>query len=361
MRWRSKLPLWLLLSALVLVVVRIALPYVVRDTLNHKMAHMGDYSGHVADVDLSLWRGAYTLNHLTIHKVSGKVPVPLLDTRRLDISLGWHALLHGAIVGKATFMHPILNFVDGAGTGDSQAGIGVNWKRRLESLMPLQLDEVRVKSGTVTFHNFISNPQVNLKLNAVNGTLRNLSNARGNAGKLRASLSVHARLFGEAPLHADAKFDAFAPVRNFDFNFKVNHIELKKANDFARAYAHVDLDSGRGQFVMQMKSRDGRINGYAKPLLKHLEVFSWKQDVEKEKENPLQLAWEAVVGGLTNLFKNHGKDQFAMRIPITGTIKDEDNDALGTIVSILHNTFIAALKPQFEQLPSPPKGEGGHG
>lgn len=110
-----------------------------------------------------------------------------------------------------------------------------------------------------------------------------------------------------------------------------------------------------------MKARDGHINGDAQPLLKHLEVISWKQDVEKEKKSPLQLAWEAAVGTLTNLFKNHGKDQFAMRIPITGTIKDEDANAFGTIVSILHNTFVAALKPQFEQLPSPPKGEGGHG
>lgn len=142
MRWRAKISLWLLLTVLVLVAARIALPYVVRDTLKNKLAHMGHYSGHVADVDLSLWRGAYSLNHLTIQKLSDKVP--LLDTRRLDFSLSWHALLHGAVVGNATFVHPIVNFVDGAGTGDSQAGKGVNWKRRLESLMPLQLDEVRV-------------------------------------------------------------------------------------------------------------------------------------------------------------------------------------------------------------------------
>ncbi len=359
MRWRSKLTLWLLLVALVLVAARIALPYVVRDALNRKMAHMGNYSGHVADVGLSLWRGAYSLNKLTIHKLGGKVPVPLLDTRRLDISLGWRALLHGAIVGNATFWHPVVNFVDGAGHSDSQIGKGVNWKQRLESLMPFQLDEVRVVDGTVTFHNFISSPQVNLPLTDVNASLLNLSNARGNAGKRSASLSVHARVLGEAPLVADAKFDAFAPARNFDFNLKAHDIELKKANDFARAYAHVDINSGRGQFVMQMKSRDGKLNGYAKPLLRHLEIFSWKQDVEKEKKNPLQLAWEAVVGGLTNLFKNHAKDQFAMRIPISGTIKHEDTDAFGTIISILHNTFIAALKPQFEHLPTAPRSKAG--
>lgn len=357
MRWRSKLPLWLLLVVLVLIAARIALPYVVRDVLNRKMAHMGDYSGHVADVTLSLWRGAYSLNKLTIHKLGGEVPVPLLDTRRLDISLGWHALLRGAIVGKVTFSHPVVNFVDGAGHSDSQAGTGVNWKRRLESLMPLRLDEVRVVDGTATFRNFISSPRVNLPLTDVNGSLRNLSNARGNAGKRSASLSVHARVLGEAPLVTYAKFDAFAPARNFDFDLKVHNIELKKANDFARAYAYVDVNSGRGQFVMQMKSRDGHINGYAKPLLTHLEIFDWKQDVEQEKKNPLQLAWEAVIGGLTNLFKNHAKDQFAMRIPISGTIKNKDTDAFGAIVSILHNTFIAALKPQFEHLPPAPQGK----
>jgi len=44
---------------LVLIAVHIALPYLVRNYLNDKLANMGDYRGEIADVDLALWRGAY--------------------------------------------------------------------------------------------------------------------------------------------------------------------------------------------------------------------------------------------------------------------------------------------------------------
>ncbi len=44
---------------MLLVSLHIALPYLVRDYLNDKLADMGDYRGQVADVDLARWRGAY--------------------------------------------------------------------------------------------------------------------------------------------------------------------------------------------------------------------------------------------------------------------------------------------------------------
>lgn len=59
MKKRYRRPLWTLIVVVaVLVALRLALPYIVRDVLNRRMDRMGDYHGHVADVDLNLWRGA---------------------------------------------------------------------------------------------------------------------------------------------------------------------------------------------------------------------------------------------------------------------------------------------------------------
>jgi len=56
---RRLLPLWILLSiGLLLILLHLALPHLVRNYLNEKMADMGDYQGHVEDVDLAWWRGA---------------------------------------------------------------------------------------------------------------------------------------------------------------------------------------------------------------------------------------------------------------------------------------------------------------
>ena len=131
---------WLLgtIAALVLVLIamHIALPYLVRNYLNDKLADMGDYRGQVTDVDLAWWRGAYKINGLTIVKTSGKVPVPFLDAPLIDLSVSWHSLWSDrAVVAEVTFVRPELNFVDGGSRQASQSGAGTNWHEQLEKLL----------------------------------------------------------------------------------------------------------------------------------------------------------------------------------------------------------------------------------
>ena len=115
MKRRYRWPLWSLAAiVLLLVTLHIALPYLVRDYLNDKLADMGDYRGQITDVDLAWWRGAYRINGLQIVKVQGKVPVPFLKAPLIDLAVSWHSLWYDhAVVAKVQFVQPELNFVDG--------------------------------------------------------------------------------------------------------------------------------------------------------------------------------------------------------------------------------------------------------
>ena len=350
---------WLLIVIVLLLAARIALPYVVRHYLNDHMDHMGDYHGHVADVDIHLWRGAYSIDALTITKVSGKVPVPLLNAPRTDIELSWRALTHGVLRGKIKFFQPVLNFVDGNGTDDSQSGKGVDWRNKLKLLTPIRLDEVGVVNGTVAFKNFVSSPRVDLKMTDVSATATNLTNVEKHGGSRVATLHATARILGDAPLETSAQFDPLQTKGDFKVDLQIRHVDLTKANSLARAYAGLDLDSGKGDFTMQLQAHDGQLKGYAKPLFHNLKIFSWKQDVEQDHKNPLQLAWEAVAQGVTWIFKNHSKDQFATRIPISGRIDDKKLGTFKAILNILHNAFVKAYTPNLEHLkPAPDKDQG---
>jgi hypothetical protein len=355
MKKRYHIPLWLLLGlAAVLVVARLMLPHVVRDTLNDRLAHMGDYRGHVADVDIHLWRGAYSLEQLRVEKVSGKVPVPLLAMPRMDIALSWRALWHGAIRATVDFRRPVLNFVDGSGDADSQAGRGVDWRAQLQQLMPMRLDEVNVHDGTVTFRNFVSSPRVDLKATDVQGTVTNLTNADRAGGRRVASLHATASILGEAPLETTAHFDPLERDGDFSFELRVLRVQLVDANDLARAYAGLDFASGHGDFVMEIDARDGQLTGYAKPLFKDMKIFSWKQDVEQDHKNPLSVAWEALAQGVTWIFKNHAEDQFATRVPISGRIDEKRLGVAPAVFNVLRNAFVKAYTPQLEHLrPAP--------
>ena len=102
MKRRYSWPLWAFVTVIVLLVaLHIALPYLVRDYLNDKLADMGDYRGQVTDVDLALWRGAYKINGLKIVKVDGKVPVPFVNAPVIDLACAALAVVDHACGGSA--------------------------------------------------------------------------------------------------------------------------------------------------------------------------------------------------------------------------------------------------------------------
>lgn len=339
---------WILLALLVaLVALRIALPSIVEREVNRRLDRMGDYHGQLVEVDLHLWRGAYTIEGLRIERRNAKAP-SLLDAPRLDLSVSWRALLDGGIVAEADFYNPEINFVDGS---LRENGGGVDWRAQLEALMPIRLDEVNVHEGTVRFRNPTSKPRVTLEATQFNGTVTNLTNVR-DGGPRPATLDATARLLGSAPVEARAAFDPFGALRDFRLDFKVTGIDLTRANDFLQAYVKLDAESGSGDFVMQLDASEGRLTGYAKPLLQHVRIFNWKQDIVEQGDNPLRAAWEALAGGVENLFKNPDADQFATRIEISGRIGDAKTDTWKAIVAVLANAFGEAFRPQFEKLPT---------
>jgi hypothetical protein len=351
---------WIALAAIVVLAIgaRIALPGWVTDYLNGKLDRMGDYHGNIESVDLHLWRGAYSINGLQITKRTAKVPAPLLDAPRTDLSVSWRALLDGGVVASVDFQRPEINFVDGDNEA-RQSGVGVNWRERLESLVPIRLDEVRVHDGTVRFRNFTSQPKVDLKATQIQARVLNLTNVRDAEDARAADLELTARMLGQAPLESGAKFDPFTPFEEFHFRVKLNKVDLRRLNEFLQAYAKLDVESGEGDFIMELEARDKQLNGYAKPLFYNVQIFSVEQDIENQGDNPLRALWEAVAGGIENLFKNQEKNQFATRVEIRGRTGDADTSAWQAIVAVVRNAFVKAFQPQFERLPSREAGENG--
>jgi hypothetical protein len=351
MHTRYRRSLWIIgVIAVVLIVARIALPYMVLNYLNGRLAKMGNYSGHIVDIDIHLWRGAYSIDRLTITKVDGKLPVPLFDTARAEISLSWLALTRGHLRGKIDFYEPVVNFVDGKGEGDTQTGKGVDWRTPLKALVPTRLEEVNVFNGTVTFHNFVSSPKVDLKMTNVNGTATNLTNVQREGGERVAHMHATAKVLGDAPLETSAEFDPLERLGDFHYELSIRNIKLVKANDLARAYSGLDFAGGEGEFVMELQAKDQKLNGYAKPLFHGLQIFSWKQDVEQDHKGPIKLAYEALAEGVTKVFKNQSKDQFATRVTISGNIGDKSVSTADAITGILRNAFVEAYKPNLEHL-----------
>ncbi|MBV4490393.1 DUF748 domain-containing protein [Pseudomonas oryzicola] len=351
MRARYRWPLIGLASLIVLLLVlHLALPYLVRDYLNDKLADMGDYRGQIADVDLAWWRGAYQINGLKIVKTTGKVPVPFLDAPLIDLSVSWHALWYDrAVVAEVVFDRPELNFVDGGNKQNSQTGQGTDWRQQLEKLLPITLNEVRIDDGVLTFRNFNSKPPVNLKATQLNASIRNLTNIRDEQGRRDASFDGTALIVGDAKVESRATFDPFSNFDDFEFRLRATGIELRKLNDFASAYGKFDFNAGHGDVVIEAEATDGRLNGYIKPLLRDVDVFDWQQDVQEKDKGFFRSVWEALVGATETVLKNQPKNQFATRVELHGSVRKQDISAFEAFLQILRNGFIEAFNARYER------------
>ncbi len=339
----------LLITALI--ALRLALPGWLMNRVNEELAEMGDYSGQIEDLDMQLWAGAYTLENLQVVKTTGEVPLPFIYAPITRISISWSALWHGSIVAMVDMEGAELNFVDDE-NGATQSGLGVNWHSKLESLAPFRLDEVRIHDGLVRFSNFSTEPAVSLEASQVEARVNNLTNIRDTGSARAADCELTATVLEQASLLVECVADPYRVLQDFRLKLKLTSLELKNLNEFLKAYAHLDVQSGQGEFIMELEARDGQLNGYAKPLFRDIQVFSWEQDIEQQDDNLFEAAWEAIVGGVENPFKNQQENQLATRVEISGSINDADTDTLEVIAGILKNAFIEAYRPQFEGLPA---------
>lgn len=351
MKRRYSWPLWTLAGIVVLLIaVHIALPYVVRNYLNDKLADMGDYRGQVTDVDLAWWRGAYRINGLNIVKVDGKVPVPFVKVPVIDLAVSWHALWYKhAVVGEMIFSQPELNFVDGgANKQASQTGQGTDWQEQINKLLPITLNEVRINDGKITFNNFSTTPKVKLQADKVNASLYNLTNVEDVEGNRDARFEGKALFMGHANMEANAKFDPFSNFEDFDLRLRTTGVELKRLNDFSSAYGNFDFNAGHGDLVIEAQATKGQLSGYIKPLLKDVDVFNWKQDVENQNKGFFRSIWEAVVGGGETVLKNQSENQFATRVDLSGSVHKQDISAFQAFLQILRNAFVQAFNARYD-------------
>ena len=112
------------------------------------------YDGKIGDIDVHLWRGAYSINDIRLLKTTGNVPVPLFAAKRVDLAIQWDALLHGKLVGRILMEKPELNFVDNGSSSDSQTGNGGPWLQIIRQLFPFKINEAIIHEGAIHFRAF---------------------------------------------------------------------------------------------------------------------------------------------------------------------------------------------------------------
>ncbi|MDO8907317.1 MAG: DUF748 domain-containing protein [Pseudohongiella sp.] len=328
---------------LILIGLRMALPTLMKDYLNRQMANMGDYRGVVADVDIALWRGAYSLHALNISKVDQDVPVPFFTAEIIDLAVSWGALLRGAVVAEVAFLSPTLHFVDG-GDQESQDGSGTDWRMALQEITAININELTVTNGELHFHNFQSDPPVNLALTNLEGSFTNLSNVERRDTPIYANFNLSGRMLDTASASVSGNLDPLGDFRDFIIAMRITDIELEQLNDLTEAYGNFDFESGNGDFVMELQAEAGALTGYARPVLDNVAILDLESDSEK---GLLNVVWESLVAAMGQIFRNQPADRIAADIDIRGDLNQQDVSTWQAFRSLIRNAFVEAYEAQF--------------
>jgi len=348
--WRRTILKGVLVIAVMLAVARLAAPYAVRHAINRRLAKIPDYSGHVQDVTLHIWRGAYGMSGLRIVKSNGSVSEPFFDAGHIEFSIAWGEIFHGRLVSEIYARDVQLNFRRGPTDANSQLTADKRWQDVIDDLFPIDITYLDVRGGTLSFVDATQNPRVDISihnLNIIATGLQNRSTAK--EGPMPAKIEVSGTSIGEGRLRLFAKLEPLADTPHFELAMEMNKMALPALNDFLMAYANVNVSEGQFDVVAQMAMRDGHYEGYVKPFVSHLKFA----DLKPGDDTIGRRIWGALLSAFAELAKNRESHQVATRIPFSGDVKNLDIHTWKTIENALHHGLIRALPKGFEGTTNP--------
>lgn len=337
-RWRYVGGGIMVLLIIGLIAARLYLPMWLTDYVNKTLNTIPGYRGGVERIDVQLIRGAYTIHGLTLKKVNAGVPVPFIAIDMADLSLQWGALFDGRIVSDVHLYGPVLNFAKGKGGGE-QTGRETNWNDPIKKLMPIDINVVEIQRGTVTYKDFSSSPKVDIYINNLSGTLNELRNTNDANVALPSSMNFTGDSIGNGKLAVKGKLNVLTPEVDMDLDGRLEHAELKAFNSFSNAYVGVDFKAGSMDLYTEMAIKNGQVDGYVKPIVRNLSV-----DKIPEGTNPFQVAWATAASFLLEVFSNQANDQFATKVPLTGSLDRIETQFWPTLGGIFRNAFVEAFR-----------------
>ncbi len=344
--WR-RFGIFLLVLAVLAGVGRAMLPRAVRGYVNRTLDRNPLYAGNIGEVQIHLWRGAYSIQDVRISKTAGNVPVPFFAAKRVDFAIQWNALLHRRAVGRVLLEQPEINFVDASSEGEAQTGANGPWLQMIADLFPFKINSAVIKNGSVHFRAYQGKKPLDVYLSQVEASIDNLGNIRDETNPLVSTVQATALVMDQAKFEYKMTLDPFSYRPTFHMAVRVLGLDVTKINDLALAYGKFDFKRGWFDLVLETDSKEGQLTGYAKPLFRNLKVFSLAEDLKED--NVLQFFWQALVGATTSVFKSQSRDQFGTLIRFSGDLSGTTTmDLLDSVRNVLRNAFVRAYLPRLE-------------
>lgn len=327
----------------IIVAFRLYLPTWLLNHSNQVLAELPGYSGSINDVDVALYRGAYTFHDMTLSIDGAGTDIPFLIIPKADISIQWSGLFRGRVVSEIYLTEPQITYVYEDHLNPNQVETELNdWTAALDDLVPIDINHLEIQQGKFGFVQLSADPDIDLYIDQFNLTANNLELIKQTELNLPSTLVANGITIGKGKIKIDAKADLIRNVPDLDLNASVENIDATALNDLSFHYAKVDFASGELNLFSELAIADGYLKGYFKPLLSNAELID-------HSDGFFEKLWEGVVNVFKFILKNHKTDNLATRIPLEGDLNNVESSAWETFVNILSNAFVQAFQENIDQ------------
>lgn len=339
MTFRKKRFIIPLIILVVLIAARFYLPTFLKNYINKTLSNIPGYYGQVAQIDVALYRGAYTIHNLYLNKVGATEQVPFLDFNKTDISIQWRSLLKGKIVSEIDMYRPKLIYTLENQQQTNGADTDVDdWTKALKDIIPIDINRLSIENGMLAFVEVTANPTIDLNIDQLNLEATNLRNVDRSGKELPSDLKASGVSIGKGKLSIDGKLDILREIPDMDISVKLEDADVTSLNDFTSHYAKIDFDSGQYSIFGEMAIANGYMQGYVKPILTELKFHT------KGEDKFLETLWEGFVGFFKFVFKNQRKQTLATKVNFEGDLNNVGTKPLQTVFNTLKNAWIKAYK-----------------
>lgn len=173
--------------------------------------------------------------------------------------------------------------------------------------------------------------------------LKDFSNERS---ERRGTAKIAGQFMGTGPTTVDVSFAPASKQADFAMDLQMRDVLLPKMNDVLRAKGGFDVTRGRFSLYSEITVRDGRVDGYVKPLFTDMDVYDRDQDKNK---NVFRQLYEGLVGGVNAILENRPHDDVATVTDLSGPVENPRSSTLDIVLGLIRNAFIKAILPGLER------------
>lgn len=340
--FRRKRYIFPLAILFILVAFRLYLPTLIKNRVTKVLTGIPGYYGQVDDVDIALFRGAYSFKGMMISEITAQSPHAFLNLPKSEISIEWKSLVYGKFVSTVILDSPEITYLledDMEKSVDTSVDDLIN---TLSMLVPIEINHIEIRTGKLAFVQLSAKPEVNLQITQIELTADNLRSIVEKERILPSPIQASGISSGNGKVFLEGNMNLSKKIPDIDLYFSLENADVTALNSFTNHNAKLDFAGGKLNVFSEVTITNGNLIGYVKPLLTDLKLIGRDDTIPED-------LWEGFAGFFNFILKNKEATSVMTKVPIAGDLKNSETGLWFTVNTIFKNGWIQAFTGPYHQ------------